>query len=460
MPNAEQTRTLHPLDLPERLCDPGNAELRRAVFVDVETTGLGHEHDDVIELAALPFTYTLDGRVVEVLHDEAQVHRQDPGRPLPEEITHLTGLTDDDLRGERIDVEAATALIERCGLVVAHNAGFDRAFVEKALPAARRKPWACSRAEVSWTAEGFASQALHCLLCARGVYARERHRALADCEAGTWLLAQRLPVSGMTVLAAMRGRALVPTERLWAVKAPFEAKDLLRGPRLPVDAAHARGHRALVVDRACARQARGRARVALRERLPARHLLPAPRGAKSPPTSAGGPIRPAASRSTLCSCRPRGLRRPSPPPDARVRASSTPNSAAITSQGLAGPPTPPFAPGCGRASPGSHSGPGPRNDPPRNTPLACPARDPTAAAVPSGHKEPRPCNRLVPEPLQYASPELPVHRVPGWRGESGSRTSNASRPRRTTPNNHYPTSGEKPCHRTVHVTGRISDCNM
>ena len=83
MPNSEQTRTLHPLDLPERLCDPGNAELRRAVFVDVETTGLGHEHDDVIELAALPFTYTLDGRVVEVLHDEAQVHRQDPGRPLP-----------------------------------------------------------------------------------------------------------------------------------------------------------------------------------------------------------------------------------------------------------------------------------------------------------------------------------------------------------------------------------------
>ena len=229
MPDPGHTRTLHPLDLPERLCDPGNAELRRAVFVDVETTGLGHEHDDVIELAALPFTYTLDGRVVEVLHNEAQVHRQDPGRPLPAEITHLTGLTDDDLRGERIDVEAVTALIERCGLVVAHNAGFDRAFVEKALPAARRKPWACSRAEVPWTAEGFASQALHCLLCALGVYAPDRHRALADCQAGVWLLAQRLPVSGTTVLSAMRGRALVPTERLWAVRAPFESKDLLRG---------------------------------------------------------------------------------------------------------------------------------------------------------------------------------------------------------------------------------------
>ena len=228
MPNTEHTRTLHPLVLPERLIDPDGAELRSAVFVDVETTGFAHEHDSVIELAMLPFRYTLDGRVVGVRHDEAQVHRQDPGRPLPEEITHLTGLTDEDLRGERIDVEAATALIDRCGLVVAHNAGFDRAFVEKAVPAARHKPWACSRAEVPWTAEGFASQALHCLLCARGVYARDRHRALADCEAGTWLLAQRLPVSGVTVLAAMRERALAPTERLWAVRAPFEAKDLLR----------------------------------------------------------------------------------------------------------------------------------------------------------------------------------------------------------------------------------------
>ena len=43
-----------------------------------------------------------------------------------------------------------------------------------------------------------------------------------------WLLAQRLPVSGGTVLAALRRSALRPTTRLWAVRAPFEAKDELR----------------------------------------------------------------------------------------------------------------------------------------------------------------------------------------------------------------------------------------
>ena len=225
---ASETRTLHPLAFPARLSDPGAAELRRGLYVDCETTGFSPEHDAVIELALLPFTYTLEGTVVEVLHDEAQAHRNDPGRPLPAEITHLTGLTDDDVRGERIDVEAVSALIERSGLIVAHNARFDRPFVERVLPAARARPWACTRAEVPWTAEGFASQALHCLLCAYGVFARDRHRALADCEAGVWLLAQRLPVSGDAVLAAMRRRTLTPTVRLWAIRAPFASKEALR----------------------------------------------------------------------------------------------------------------------------------------------------------------------------------------------------------------------------------------
>ena len=40
-------------------------------------------------------------------------------------------MTDDDVGGERIDVKAAGALIERSGLVVAHNARFDRPFVER-----------------------------------------------------------------------------------------------------------------------------------------------------------------------------------------------------------------------------------------------------------------------------------------------------------------------------------------
>ena len=227
-PRAE-TRTLHALELPARLCDTGGAALRRALYVDCETTGLSFERDQAIEVAMLPFTYAVaDGRIGEVLHHEAQVHLDDPGRPLDAEVTALTGLTDADLRGQRIDVAAATALIERSDLIIAHNARFDRPFFERALPATGARPWVCSMREVPWTAHGCPSAALHCLLCHYGVFARDRHRALADCEAGVWLLAQTLPRSHRRVLAALRENARKETVRLWAVGAPFARKDELK----------------------------------------------------------------------------------------------------------------------------------------------------------------------------------------------------------------------------------------
>ena len=197
--DASETRTLHPLAFPARLPDPGAEELRRGLYVDCETTGFSSEHDAVIELAMLPFTYTLAGSVVEVLHHEARAYRNDPGRPLPAEITHLTGLTDDDVRGERIDVEAASALIERSGLVVAHNARFDRPFVERVLPAARARPWACSRAEVAWTRGGIREPGASLSpLCLRGLRAGPAPRArglrgggVAPCAAASGLGRER-----------------------------------------------------------------------------------------------------------------------------------------------------------------------------------------------------------------------------------------------------------------------------
>ena len=221
-------RTLHAIELPVRLCDTGDAELRYGLYVDCETTGKDWASNEVIEIALLPFTYTLDGHIVEVLPDEVQSYRRDPGRPLSAEITSLTGLTDDDVRGQHIDVEAADALIAGSDLLIAHNARFDRPFFERVLPATRTKPWAYSRLEIPWLAVGCPSDALHCLLCFNGVFARDRHRALADCEAGVWLLSQVLPGTERPVLGILRERVLTETQRLWAVGAPMGAKDALR----------------------------------------------------------------------------------------------------------------------------------------------------------------------------------------------------------------------------------------
>ena len=240
-PEEPSTRTLRRIELPARLCDTGDAALRRALYVDCETTGLSVEHDKVIEVALLPFTYAPDdGRIAEVLHHEAQVYLQDPGRPLAPETAALTALTDDALRGRHIDVEAASALIARTDLIVAHNARFDRPFFERILPATREVAWACSMREVPWTAHHCPSAALHCLGCHYHAFARDRHRALADCELGVWLLAQRLPNSDQRVLAALRENALRHTVRLWAVFSPITTKDALkaRGYRWMPEARH------------------------------------------------------------------------------------------------------------------------------------------------------------------------------------------------------------------------------
>jgi DNA polymerase-3 subunit epsilon len=52
-----------------------------------------------------------------------------PGRPIPPEVTALTGITDAAVRGRRIDDARVAALAASASLVVAHNAAFDRPFL-------------------------------------------------------------------------------------------------------------------------------------------------------------------------------------------------------------------------------------------------------------------------------------------------------------------------------------------
>ena len=236
--DASRSRTLNALVLEDRPHPSGPGPRRRGLYVDVETTGFDSAHDAVIELGMLPFSYTLEGAITDVHRDHARTWRQDPGRPVPPEITRITGLTDHDLGGEAIDIAAADELVGSSHLVVAHNASFDRPFVEALVPATRAAAWACSRHEVPWDPAAFPSRALACLLCAYGAFSPDRHRALADCEAGVWLLTQQLPGEDRTVFAALRETAATPTVRLWAIGAPFDAKDQLkhRGYRwMPVD---------------------------------------------------------------------------------------------------------------------------------------------------------------------------------------------------------------------------------
>lgn len=209
-----------------RYFEANGAETRTALFVDVETTGVDTVHDAIIQLCAVPFRYVpSDGRIVEV--EEGLVYLEDPGRPIPAAITALTGITDQEVVGKRINDGRLEGLLRGASLVVAHNADFDRRFIERRLPAFRRKPWACSYREVPWAEEGFGSAKLEWLLFKHCGECFEGHRADEDCYAGIHVLATELP-SGRLPFTLLLESCRKRTARIWAVGSAYETRGILK----------------------------------------------------------------------------------------------------------------------------------------------------------------------------------------------------------------------------------------
>ncbi len=201
-------------------------QLRHALLVDVETTGIDKAADAIIELGIVRFTYdAVTGQPVEVLAAESLL--EDPGRPIPEEIVALTGITDDMVRGHRIPDERVRELLDGVGIVLAHNAGFDRPFVERRIPAFRDVHWGCTQRDIDWRALGVGSHGLEYLVYRHLGAFFDGHRAVDDCRATLALLATRT-ADGTLPMAKLLETCRTPRVRVCAVGSAFETKDLLR----------------------------------------------------------------------------------------------------------------------------------------------------------------------------------------------------------------------------------------
>lgn len=208
---------------------PDGAKTTTGLALDVETTGLNAAGDAIIQLAMVPFEFAPEtGRIYGV--GAPISYLEDPGRPIPAEIVALTGITDADVKGKRIDDAAVEAVLSGVSLVIAHNAGFDRPFMERRLPLFREKHWACSQQEVPWRSAGSKSGALEYLLIKRCGMFYDAHRADHDCLALIHLLATPLE-SGELPLALLLQSARRKSVRLWAEQAPIAAKDALKTRR-------------------------------------------------------------------------------------------------------------------------------------------------------------------------------------------------------------------------------------
>lgn len=195
--------------------------------IDTETTGLDYSRDKIIELGIVAFEYDPASGEISSLNG-CYSGFEDPGFPLAAEITEITGITDDMVAGQVFDDGQVLALTERASLVIAHNADFDRKFVEARYPVFSRLPWACTVSQVDWQAERISSRTLEFLLYKCGGFFIDAHRALDDAEGLLGLLLARLPLSGAPVMKVLLERSGEVSSKICASGAPFDKKDLLK----------------------------------------------------------------------------------------------------------------------------------------------------------------------------------------------------------------------------------------
>ena len=195
------------------------------IFLDTETTGLDSDSDKIIELAMVPFEFDPDGHIYRILPEYNSLN--DPGKSIPSIVTQLTGITDEMVQGQSINLDAVKNLLADAVIVIAHSARFDRPFCENLLDEFKDISWGCSVADINWQEEGIEGRKLEYLAYRYGFFF-EGHRATIDCQVGIEILSRPLFNSGEPALKRLLDNARRTDIRIWAEGAPFDMKDKLK----------------------------------------------------------------------------------------------------------------------------------------------------------------------------------------------------------------------------------------
>ena len=131
-------------------------------FLDLETTGLNTEEDKIIEIAIKVVKIDkIDGNIISFEFEYGSF--QDPGMPIEDKISKITGIDDDMVSGHEIDWDKIHEIVQASDIMVAHNAKFDRSFMDRYMPLSKDKIWACSVYDIDWLNRGFVKGSLELL---------------------------------------------------------------------------------------------------------------------------------------------------------------------------------------------------------------------------------------------------------------------------------------------------------
>lgn len=180
------TKEIELLDRFAKVCSSRDHDLswveQEFLAVDVETTGLEAASKRIIELAMVPYNFSDDVKPLCQLFSV--------GESLPQEIVHITGISDAMLKNQPSFAEHADdflCLMKRASFVVAYNAKFDRPFLESEMARVKKVlpdiPWVDPFVFVCELDRYKRGKKLTDATKRWGVALENAHRAMADAKA-------------------------------------------------------------------------------------------------------------------------------------------------------------------------------------------------------------------------------------------------------------------------------------
>ena len=207
-------------------------------FLDTETTGIVHGEDEIIELAiVITHVETKSGKIARA--EPARTWFRKPDTEISGYVSTITGIDSNTVKNPTWNKAEIGETLRKCDWLIAHNAGFDRPFVEEAMGQEYNAKWGCSLEDIDWMKRRTAGRSLGALCASAGLWfaAHRAHTDARACAALTQTQDRENPerrLLGTLLANASRTSTLIGIEtRFWpgnSVNAAFRRNGLRHDP--------------------------------------------------------------------------------------------------------------------------------------------------------------------------------------------------------------------------------------